>query len=65
MVLKLLLVFGFLLKSGTAHVILDWETVRPAFDPQFYEDQLDPEACQKQLGYITNLSNTMLRLQCK
>ncbi|KAI5642781.1 acyltransferase family domain-containing protein [Phthorimaea operculella] len=39
---------------------LNW-TITPAFDPEIYENALDPEECQNQLNHIR--SNFLLRLQ--
>ncbi|XP_026315722.1 O-acyltransferase like protein-like [Hyposmocoma kahamanoa] len=38
---------------------LEWEAKHPPFDPNIYEEVLDPELCAKQIQYLT-LNDTLL-----
>ncbi|XP_026315718.1 uncharacterized protein LOC113227060 [Hyposmocoma kahamanoa] len=42
-------------------VIIDWDATHPPFDPNIYEEVLDPELCARQLEYLS-LNDTLLMM---
>lgn len=42
---------------------LDWQAANPPFDPNIYEEVLNPEICAKQLKYLT--SDALLMMTCE
>lgn len=43
---------------------IEWEAVHPPFDPNIYEEILDPELCAKQIEYLIS-NDTLLMMTCK
>lgn len=43
---------------------IDWDPKHPSFDPNIYEEVLDPELCTRQLQYLTS-NDTFLMSTCK
>lgn len=45
-------------------VFIRWDAKHPAFDPNIYEEALDPELCSKQIEHLI-WNDTHLMMTCK
>lgn len=43
---------------------IEWEPIQPPFDPDIYEEILNPELCAKQIQHLI-WNDTVLKMTCK